>query len=107
MGRSSKVAYGKYGKSIVKKGHKKQTGGGLVAADLSRNKKGKVVQASRSILAKETQTHIASWAKATKQAKRALGLTGFVPVGGKSQTGQQLLAEVRRIYAAAKENVPE
>ena len=37
------------------------------------------------------------WANAVKQARKELGLTGFVPIGGKTKEGKMLLARINKI----------
>jgi hypothetical protein len=44
------------------------------------------------------------WALAVKAARSQLGIKGFVPVGGKSAKGKQLLATVRQIRGTKKRN---
>jgi len=36
---------------------------------------------------------------ATKEARKSLGMKGFVPIGGKTPEGQKLLTKVRAIVA--------
>merc|ERR1711974_323616 len=40
------------------------------------------------------------WAEATKKARKALGLTGFVPVGGKTAAGKALYAKAKALLSA-------
>ena len=37
------------------------------------------------------------WADATKAARKALGLVGFVPVGGKTVAGKALYAKAKSL----------
>merc|ERR1719318_191679 len=67
--RVSKVARGRGAKARVFRGGKERTSGGLKKSDLVKNKDGKAVV----------------------QARKALGIKGFVPVGGKTSRGQALL----------------
>ena len=39
-----------------------------------------------------------AWPKAVADARRALGVEGFVAVGGESEAGQALLAKAREFY---------
>ena len=41
---------------------------------------------------------IAAWGVAFKAARRALGIKGFCPCGGKSRQGQELLKKTRSLY---------
>merc|ERR1719420_2582090 len=84
--KKSVVAKGKRGKSAVFRGTKLRTSGGLKKNDLRRNKRGKVVSVKASNRSKNSKAGkvIARWGAATKQARKALGIKGFCPVGGKT-----------------------
>ena len=41
------------------------------------------------------------WIKAVTQARKELGVKGFLAIGGKSAAGKALLAKARVIYRAA------
>merc|ERR1739844_718746 len=98
--KKSIIAKGKRGKASVFRGTKVKTSGGLQKKDLKKNKAGKVVSAKASNRAKNSKSgkKIAAWGLATKAARKALGIKGFCPVGGKSSQGKALLAKVRSIY---------
>merc|ERR1719152_135886 len=86
-----------FGKKFsVFKGLRTKTKGGLKASDLKKNKHGKVV--SKKASAAWAKKPAAKWTKATVQARKALGITGFCPVGGKTAKGQALLKKVRSFY---------
>merc|ERR1712112_384300 len=91
--RKSKVAKGRGAKARVFRGAKERTSGGLKKSDLTRNKDGKVVSKKASDRAKKSKNgkKIVAFGKAVAQARRALGIKGFVPVGGKTSRGQALL----------------
>merc|ERR1719341_979229 len=95
--RVSKVAKGRGAKARVFRGSKEKTSGGLKKSDLVKNKSGKVVSKAASQRAKNSKK-IAAWGKATKEARKALGIKGFVPVGGKTAKGQALLKKARSLY---------
>merc|ERR1719350_1020957 len=78
----SKIARGRGAKARVFRGSKEKTGGGLKKSDLIKNKSGKVVSKAASQRAKNSKNgkKIAAWGKATKEARKALGIKGFVPV---------------------------
>ena len=40
---------------------------------------------------------LSSWAKAVKKARKELGYTGFVPVGGKSSKGKKLHSLAKKL----------
>merc|ERR1719343_1908287 len=93
-------------KSIVGKkrsvfsGTKVKTVGGLKKSDLIKNKRGKVVSKKASFRSKNSKNgkKIAAWGNAVKAARKALGIKGFLPVGGKTPAGRALLAKVRSFY---------
>lgn len=91
--KSSKIARGKRARALVLSGKKEKTTKGLRAADLMRNRWGRIV--SRKVSGKSQEN---AWILATKRARATLGITGFCPVGGASDLGKRLLAEVRSVY---------
>ena len=95
----SVVAKGRGAKARVFRGTKARTSGGLKKGDLKRNKRGRVVSAKASARAMKSKGGrvISAWGKATKQARAALRIKGFCPVGGKTAQGKALLAKVRSI----------
>ena len=54
------------------------TRGGLTKKDLCVNKRGKIVSKRKFLLGKKAFQGIKGWLKALKQARKELGLTGFV-----------------------------
>jgi len=98
--RVSKIAKGKQARSQVLKGKKAKTSGGLKASDLRRNADGKVVSKKRSDWAKKNfrKSGLIKWFAAVKQARKQMGVKGFRPVGGQTQSGQALLKKVRSLY---------
>merc|ERR1711934_137282 len=91
--RVSKIAHGKRAKSSVFRGTKVKTGGGLQKKDLVRNKQGKVVSRKASEAGKKRyrKNGLHKWTEATNKARRALGIKGFCPIGGKTAKGQAFL----------------
>merc|ERR1712046_209101 len=71
----SKIAKGKFRKTLVFRGSKEKTVGGLTKSDLIKNKYGKVVSKKASLRAKKN-----SWTSAIQKARKALGLKGFVAI---------------------------
>merc|ERR1712150_464237 len=96
----SKIAKGKRAKSTVFRGLKVKTSGGLKKSDLKKNKAGKVVSAKASAAAKKGKGYkkITAWGAATSKARKALGIKGFCPVGGKTAKGKALYAKVKSFY---------
>merc|ERR1712137_1177940 len=108
MGKSMKVmkaktvsiiAKGKRARAAVFSGKKEKTYTGLKKSDLRKNKYGKIVAAKASAAAKRRfqGSALQKWIAAVKQAKKALALTGFVPVGGKSPQGKALYAKTKSL----------
>jgi len=80
-------------------GKKLKTKGGLTKKDLKKNKDGKVVSAKKSALAKKRYASgIGRWNAAVQKARKALGIKGFVAIGGKKKEGQAFLAKARSFY---------
>merc|ERR1719209_828377 len=98
--RVSIVAKGSRAKSSVFSGRKEKTSGGVTKAGLVKNKAGKIVSKKMSAQGKKNFSRIKAWADAMKAARKALGVKGFVPMGGKSAAGRALYAKVKAIMAA-------
>merc|ERR1719391_160533 len=83
------VAKGSRAKSSVFSGRKQKTSGGLKKEGLTKNKHGKVVSKKASAHSRKlyAKSPIKAWANAVKTARKALGVTGFVAIGGKSAAG--------------------
>merc|ERR1719198_2226151 len=64
-------------KAMVLRGTRVRTSGGLKAGDLMKNKSGKIVSRKRSAMGKKNK-----WMIACKAARKALGVSGFSPIGG-------------------------
>merc|ERR1719363_56384 len=97
----SKIARGKMARAVVFRGSKEKTGGGMTKDQLAKNKNGRIVSKAASARAKKAYaaSAIKAWADAVKAARKALGLTGFVPIGGKSAAGKALYAKAKSILA--------
>merc|ERR1712224_982976 len=97
MKKAMKVS--KVGKKFsVFKGNKVRTSGGLKKSDLKKSKSGKIVSAKASAAGKKAFKNISKWHGAVVKARKALGVKGFVAVGGKKKEGQALLAKARSFY---------
>merc|ERR1719433_1611168 len=80
----------------VFKGTKLSTKGGLKKSDLKKSKTGKIVSAKASAASKKKYANgIGKWNVAVTKARKALGIKGFLAVGGKKKEGQVLLAKAR------------
>merc|ERR1711964_881051 len=91
----SKIAKGRMAKAMVLRGSKAKTVGGLSAADLKKNKFGKIVSKKQSAAAKKRySTSLGPWSKAVQQARKSLKITGFVAI----KKGTPLYAKAKEIY---------
>jgi hypothetical protein len=73
----SKIAKGKMAKSMVLRGSREKTTGGLKKTDLMKNKAGKVVSKKASAAGKKK---LGKWIAAVDKARKALGVKGFVAI---------------------------
>merc|ERR1719181_950056 len=84
----SKIAKGRFAKSLVLRGTKEKTAGGLKKEGLFKNKRGKIVSKKASAAGKRSYQNIRGWTTALAQARKELRLTGFTPVNGKTSAGK-------------------
>ena len=91
--RVSKIAKGKRAKYQVFIGRKEKTASGHKKGDLIKNKSGKIVTRKSSARGKKSKFMLAVIA-----ARKALGIKGFQPCGGKTAKGQAFLKKVRSLY---------
>merc|ERR1719512_461571 len=98
----SKIARGKFGKSLVLRGKRVKTAGGLTASQLMKNKRGKVVSKMASEVRRKRfkGSKAEKWTNAVKAARKELGITGFVAVGGSTAQGKALYAKAKAILSA-------
>merc|ERR1719502_166950 len=76
----SKIAKGKFARSVVFRGTKAKTLSGLTKGDLVKNKRGKIVTKKQVANGKKAYTNIKGWTAAVQKARKALGVKGFVAV---------------------------
>merc|ERR1712050_349011 len=90
--RVSVIAKGRGAKARVFSGKKTKTQSGLTKDKLMKNKMGKVVSKKASAASKQrwARSSAKAWSEAVKKARKELGLTGFVAIGGKSAAGKAL-----------------
>merc|ERR1712187_251876 len=98
--RVSKVAQGRFAKSVVLRGTKAKTGGGLTKDMLMKNKRGKIVSKKASANGRKAFARVKGWLQAVQAARKALGVTGFVAVGGKTPQGKAIYAKAKALYKA-------
>ena len=78
--RVSKIARGKFSRSVVFRGNKDKTVGGLKNNDLLKSKSGKIVSKKASAAGMRAYKRISGWTKAVQQARKQLKVKGFVAV---------------------------
>merc|ERR1712124_156500 len=86
----SKIAKGSHAKSMIFRGTKEKTVGGLTKSDLIKNKYGKVVSKKASLRAKKNS----GWTTAIQKARKALGLKGFIAI----KKGSPLYIKAKELY---------
>merc|ERR1712224_556045 len=91
----SKVAKGRFAKSVVFRGTKAETVGGLTKSDLVENKRGKIVSKKSLAAGKKAYANIKGWTTAVQKARKALGVKGFVAV----KKGSPLYKKAMEFYA--------
>merc|ERR1711869_105015 len=91
---------GRLAKALVLRGTKEKTVGGLKKDALMRNKRGKVVSKKASALGKQRFRNIESWVSSVVAARKALQVTGFVAINGKSLQGKALYVKSKALCAA-------
>ena len=96
----SKIATGKRAKSVVFRGTKEKTSGGLAKTQLMKNKRGKIVSKKMHAKGKAIQKFAQRWLDSVMTARKELGIKGFCAVGGKSAQGKALYAKAKALYAA-------
>eukprot|EP00442_Polarella_glacialis_P056106 CAMPEP_0115075846 /NCGR_PEP_ID=MMETSP0227-20121206/16099_1 /TAXON_ID=89957 /ORGANISM="Polarella glacialis, Strain CCMP 1383" /LENGTH=144 /DNA_ID=CAMNT_0002462923 /DNA_START=56 /DNA_END=490 /DNA_ORIENTATION=- len=92
----SKIARNKNAKATVFKGVKEKTASGLKKSDLMKSKSGKIVSKSQHAAGKKSYANIKGWTVAVQQARKNLGVKGFVAV----KKGTALYKAAKAIYSA-------
>merc|ERR1719326_1451422 len=91
----SKIAKGKFARSVVFRGTKAKTYTGLTKSDLIKNKRGKIVTKKQMAKGKELYSKFAKqWITAVQKARKALGVKGFVAI----KKGSALYKKAREFY---------
>lgn len=98
------VAKGKFARSMVFRGLRQRTTGGLRKDNLERNSRGKVVHKGTMEKRKKTfrGSKFEAWLDAVSKARKHLGLTGFVAIGGTSVRGKALHAQAKAFFDLAR-----
>merc|ERR1712187_142034 len=100
--RVSKIAKGRYAKASVLKGKKVKTSGGLTRDQLMKNKRGKVVSKKAAAQGKRAFRQIQDWVSSVVAARKALQVTGFVAINGKTLQGKALYVKSKALRAAGR-----
>merc|ERR1711988_1177935 len=90
----SKVAKGRFAKSVVFRGTKAKTSGGLTKSDLVTNKRGKIVSKKSLAHGKKQYANIKGWCTAVMKARKELGAKGFMAV----KKGTALYKRAKELY---------
>merc|ERR1711977_746092 len=90
----SKIAKGKFARSVVFRGTKAKTQSGLTKTDLIKNKRGKIVTKKSLAAGKKAYANIKGWTAAVQKARKALGVKGFVAV----KKGSPLYKKAKEFY---------
>merc|ERR1740129_1743889 len=98
--RLSKVARGIRAKSMVFKGSREKTVGGLKKDDLMLNRRGKVVSKKASALGNRRFRNIEPWVDSLMEARKALHINGFVAINGKTLQGKALYVKAKTLWKA-------
>merc|ERR1740138_837801 len=99
--RVSMIAKGKRAKAIVLRGAKLKTASGLTKDMLFKNKRGKIVSKKKSAAGKISFARVAGWIAAVQNARKALDITGFVAINGRTGQGKALYAKAKALRASA------
>merc|ERR1719274_82769 len=96
----SKVARGRYAKSLVFRGSKEKTVGGLTKESLMRNKRGKIVSKRQNAKGKRSFKNVETWTEAFMQAREMLRVEGFHAINGKPLQGKALYYKTKALRTA-------
>ena len=97
----SKIARRVMARYLVLSGRREKTAGGLTKDKLMRNKKGKIVSKSRSVLAKKRYptSYLSQWNDSVRAAREELSIVGWVGINGKTAQGKALYAKAKSTLA--------
>merc|ERR1719436_1976987 len=88
--RATKGAKGRMAKDQVFRGRKERTVGGLKQESLMKNKRGKIVSKRQSAVGKRRYGNVEAWVDSLMEARRALHITGFCAINGRTLQGKAL-----------------
>merc|ERR1719229_161114 len=98
--RVSKIAKGRFAKALVLRGLREKTTGGLTKDSLMKNKRGKVVSKKASASGKRAFRNIEDWVTSVVAARKALQVSGFIAINGKSIRGKAVYVKSKALCAA-------
>merc|ERR1719238_1677681 len=101
--RISKIARGRFAKVLVFRGSKLKTSGGLKQETLMRNKRGKVVSKRQSAQGKRAYARIEDWTESFMAARKALQLSGFVAINGRTLQGKALYIKTKTLLKSLRD----
>merc|ERR1719453_2147896 len=93
--KKSVIAKGKMARSVVFRGNKSKTQGGLTKDKLMKNKAGKIVSRKASAAGKKRYANIKGWTVAVQKARKELGVKGFVAVKKGSALYKKAYANIK------------
>mmetsp|Transcript_106849 Transcript_106849/g.341286 ORF Transcript_106849/g.341286 Transcript_106849/m.341286 type:complete len:130 (-) Transcript_106849:174-563(-) len=95
----SKIAWGPRMRAVVFRGGKAQTPGGLTKESLTKTTRGRLVSKKASAASKKKYVNSLAkrWCDACSAARKALGITGFVPIGGQTAAGKAFHAKAKSL----------
>eukprot|EP00927_Polykrikos_kofoidii_P031012 TRINITY_DN26678_c1_g1_i1.p1 TRINITY_DN26678_c1_g1~~TRINITY_DN26678_c1_g1_i1.p1 ORF type:complete len:195 (-),score=30.94 TRINITY_DN26678_c1_g1_i1:455-1039(-) len=97
--RVSKIARGRLARSLVLRGSKEKTVGGLTSNDLVKNKRGKIVSKRASAVGTNHYRNIKPWLTSFMEARQALQVRGFVAINGNTLQGKALYVKSKALCA--------
>merc|ERR1719491_624215 len=101
--KAMKVAVGKMAKSLVLRGSRERTAGGMKKDNIIKNKYGKAVSKAQSARGKANfkGSGFEKWIKAVQGARKAMATKGFTVIGGNTAQGKALYAKAKALYTKA------
>jgi len=97
--RVTKIARGKRARAAVFSGRKEKTASGMTKSKLMKNSRGKIVSKARAAIAKKNFSKgLGLWTSAVTAARKALNISGFVAINGKSAEGKAIYAKAKSLY---------
>merc|ERR1719281_235051 len=96
----SKIAKGRMAKSLVFRGSREKTTGGLTRDSLMRNKRGKVVSKRQNAKGKRAFKNVETWVEAFVQAREMLRVEGFHAINRKTLQGKALYYKTKALRTA-------